>query len=107
MVIIMKQKRYHYRAKTILPVVIDDLFYGTILEISAGGVLLRTDFPLRNRLVLLDVRMPNHHLKAFGLVVREVNSNVYGVEFLSLLPREKAMISQFIFRFCVRKEVDF
>lgn len=103
----MSQKRYHFRANTILPVVVNDLFFGTVLEISAGGVLLKTDFPLSSRLILLDINMPNHRLKAFGLVVREAAKNIYGVEFLSLSPAQKAKVSQFIFKYCAKKEVIF
>lgn len=95
----MIQNRYHFRAKTLLIVKVNDKNMGTIVDISAGGIMMATNAPLKEGdLVSLDVELPNYSLKVWGLVARISAQKIYGIQLVNLTNQDKVMITQYIFR---------
>lgn len=95
----MSQNRHNVRAKTFLIVKVNDNEMGTIIDISANGVMIATNVPLKDGdLVSLYIDLPNYSLEAQGLVTRVSAEKTYGIKFVNLSNQDKAMIAQYIFR---------
>lgn len=100
----MIQKRYHVRAKTMLIVKINDKDMGTVIDISAGGLMIATNAPLNNGdAISLDIELPNYHLKVLGVVTRISADKIYGIQFVNLSDQDKTAITQYIFRYALKE----
>lgn len=98
------QMREYVRFHLSLPVIFNDGDRGTIANLSSGGMLLISNTPLKpGDEILLNLEFTGIKKPVSGQVIRKINKDRFGIEFLDISSFDRDLIMGYIFRKMVQR----